>query len=61
MGEIEPKKSKHMATDAISEKSGDDDDKEDALAKLTEDLDSPKFSDQSKEKPSQSDSENDRE
>jgi hypothetical protein len=50
-----------MATDAISEKSGDDDDKEDALAKLTEDLDSPKFSDQSKEKPSQSDSENDRE
>lgn len=51
-----------MATDAISEKSGDDDDdKADALAKLTEDLDSQKFSDKSKEKPSQSDSENDRE
>jgi hypothetical protein len=36
---------KHIAQDAISEKSGDDDEKDDALSIGNEDLPSPKLSD----------------
>ncbi len=41
----EKKVNKHMASDAISEKSGDDDEKDDAMSQANDDIDSPKFSD----------------
>jgi hypothetical protein len=55
----EKKASKHMASDAISEKSGDDEDKDDAMSQANEDIDSPKFSEISKDKASDEDEERD--
>jgi hypothetical protein len=49
------KVNKHMASDAISEKSGDDEDKDDAMSQANEVIDSPKFSELSKDKESDAD------
>ena len=53
------KVNKHMASDAISEKSGDDDEKDDVLSQANEDIDSPKFSEISKDRASGEDEEKD--